>query len=308
MTVARRRLAGTDLDVSVLCYGPMRVATDAADPDRAVHERAMRAAIDHGINFIHSSYEYGVRWLMNGVLRNHPARHELRHVIKVPAPDWEDGGFDAGKYEARIDEALEDLCCERIALVQWMWRIRPHEEHARLPLLAAVADSVRETHARLRDKGKVAHLGCFPYFPDSAEAAMADPAIAVLIAYHNLVETEMGPLIERLDAQRRGFLAIRPLYEGVLSDRYADRDALPEGHRLRSPKLDAVFARRDAVAAALGVGPGEMTRFALRFPLLSPNCASVIVGLNTEAQVADAVAMVEGVAPVSALAARIRAI
>lgn len=308
MTLPRRRLAGTDLDVPVLCYGPMRLATGPGDPARADHERAMRAAIDHGIDFIHSSYEYGVRWLMKEVLRDHPARHDLIHVIKVPVPDWEDGGFDPATYEARIDEALADLCCERIALVQWMWRIRPHEDSARLPLLARIADSVRETHARLRDKGKVAHLGCFPYFPGSAEAAMADPAIPVLIAYHNLVETEMGPLIERLDRQDRGFLAIRPLYEGVLSDRYADRDALPEGHRLRSPKLDAAFARRDAVAAAMGVGPGEMTRFALRFPLLSPNCASVIVGLNTEAQVAEAVAMVEGAAPDPALAARIRAV
>jgi aryl-alcohol dehydrogenase-like predicted oxidoreductase len=308
MTLPRRRPPGTDLDVSVLCYGPMRIATDPADPGRAGHERAMRAAIDHGIDLIHSSYEYGVRWLMQGVLRDHPARHDLHHVIKVPVPDWDDGDFDAAKYEARVDEALRDLCCERIALIQWMWRIRPDDEAHRLPLLARIRDRVRETHERLRAKGKVAHLACFPYYPESAEGAMADRAIAVLIAYHNLVETEMGPLVERLATEDRGFLAIRPLYQGVLTDRYADRTALPEGHRLRSPKLDAVFARRDAIAEAVGIAPGGMTAFALRFPLLSPNCASVIVGLNSEAQAAEAVRLVEGVTPDPTLAARIRAV
>ena len=40
-----------------------------------------------------------------------------------------------------------------------------------------------------------------------------------------------------------------------------------------------------------------MAHFALRFPLFSPVVASVITGLNTEAQVADAVAALDGVTP-----------
>lgn len=293
----KRRLAGTDLDVSVVCYGPMRVATSRDDPMYPQHDRAMRAAIDRGVNFIHSSYEYGVRWLMHDVLKDHPQRHDLHHVIKVPVPDWDDDGFDPAKFEARIDTALSELCTDRIALVQWMWRCRPHEDAARLPLLSRIVDDVEETFDRLRAKGKVAHLGCFPYFPGSAAAAMARPAQKVLIAYYNPLELEMSPVIDTLAQDGKGFLAIRPLFEGVLTDRYANQTLLPPEHRLRAEKYAGAFAQRDRIAAALPAARAGMTAFAIRFPLLSAHCASVIVGLNTEDQVHEICDLVRDVAP-----------
>jgi len=178
----KRSLDGTDLDFSVICYGPMRIAQDSSDPNLAEHQRAMRTAIDRGVNFIHSSYEYGVRWMMHDVLIDHPARHDLLHVIKTPVPDWDDPEFSADKLERRIDEALQDLCTDRIALVYWMWRCRPHDEAHRLPLLEKVHDTVIETFERLREKRKVDRVACFPYFPESAAAAMTHPSERLLIA------------------------------------------------------------------------------------------------------------------------------
>ncbi|MFN4170323.1 MAG: aldo/keto reductase [Pseudorhodobacter sp.] len=293
----KRRLPGTDLDVSVICYGPMRLAQSATDPDLPTHRAAMEAALDHGINFIHSSYEYNVRWLMHEVLKSHPARHDLLHVIKVPVPDWDDGGFDPAKFEMRLDEALRDLCTDRIALVQWMWRCRPNDETARLPLLASIRDAVADCADRMRDKGKMAHLACFPYFPDSAAAAMAHPAQRVLIAYYNAMETEMSPVIETLAQDGRGFLAIRPLLEGVLTSRFASPADLPEGHRLAAPKYAPAFAFRDRLSAAIPAAAADMTRFAIRFPLMSEHCASVIVGMNSAAQVAAICDAAQGVQP-----------
>ena len=304
----KRSLDGTDLDVSVICYGPMRGAQDSADPDFPMHQRAMRAAIDRGVNFIHSSYEYGVRWLMHDVLKDHPMRHDMLHVIKAPVPDWDDKDFDAKKFEDRIDEALKDLCTDRIALVQWMWRCRPHDEAHRLPQLERIHDDVIDTFERLRDKGKVGYLGCFPYFPESAAAVMAKPSERVLIAYYNPLEMEMSPIIDNLADDGRGFLAIRPLYEGVLTKRYESQADLPSAHRLGKEKYAAAFDARKRLAAAIPMAAEDMTRFAIRFPLMSANCASVIVGLNSESQVneicdyADAVLPdPETVAAVSAL-------
>lgn len=304
----QRRLAGTDLDVSVVCYGPMRVATNRDDPNHPTHARAMWAALDRGVNLIHSSYEYGVRWLMHDVLKDHPLRHDLHHVIKVPVPDWDDNGFDPAKFEAQIDEALTDLCTDRIALMQWMWRCRPHEEAARLPLLARIAEDVEQTFDRLRDKGKVAHLGCFPYFPQSAAAAMASPRQSVLIAYYNALELEMSPVIDDLAQDGRGFLAIRPLFEGVLTDRYTTQADLPDGHRLKKERYAQAFARRNAIAAAIPAAQDSMTAFAIRFPLMSANCASVIVGLNTEDQVHQICDLTQNVAPDPDTVAQVRAL
>ncbi|NIA69371.1 aldo/keto reductase [Pelagibius litoralis] len=309
MSIAYRRLRGTSLDVSVLCYGPMRLATTPSDPLLPVHERAMRAALDGGINFVHSSYEYGVRWLMNRVLSDHPARNDLHHVIKVPVPDWDDGAFDGRKYEMRIDEALKELCCEQIALVQWMWRIRPHDETHRLPLLARCIDGLRETHERLAQAGKVGELATFPYFPQSAAAAMMSSAdFKCLIGYYNLLEVELSPVADMLEADGRSFLAIRPLYEGVLTDRYADHASVPHDHRLKAAKYAAAFEKRAALMKAFPeIAEQGLTKFALRFPLLSPNCASVIVGINTEEQVEQLLGMCSDVPPDPSLAGRVRA-
>lgn len=302
----KRRLQGTDLDVSVICYGPMRAAQSPDDPNLTVHRRAMQAAIERGVNFIHSSYEYGVRWMMHEVLRDHPARHDLLHVIKAPVPDWDDPDFDPAKLEGRIDEALRDLCADRIALVQWMWRCRPHDEAHRLPLLARIHDRVAETFERLKAKGKVEHLGCFPYFPESAAAAMAHQAERVLIAYYNPLELEMSPVIDSLAEDGRGFIAIRPLFEGVLTDRFKTHDAVPKDHRLADRKYSTAFRTRAALADGLPEAQAGMTRFAIRFPLMSGNCASVVVGLNSEAQVTEICDHVDGVRPDPDTVARVR--
>ncbi len=302
----KRRLAGTDLDVSVICYGPMRAPQSNDDPAVTTHQRAMQAAIERGVNFIHSSYEYGVRWLMTPVLQDHPQRHDLLHVIKAPVPDWDDDGFDPAKLEARVDDALRELCTDRIALVQWMWRCRPHEEPPRLKLLAQIRDAVGETFERLRDKGKVAHMGCFPYFPDSAEAALDIHGNRALIAYYNPIELEMLPVIQNAAKRGQGFLAIRPLYEGVLTSRYTDQSALPPNHRLAKPKYASAFAHRARLANVLPEAAQDMTRFATRFPLMLDNCASVIVGLNSESQVAELCDHAQGVQPDPATVARVQ--
>lgn len=301
-----RRLLGTDLDVSVICYGPMRAPQSQDDPAVAQHQHAMQAAIERGVNLIHSSYEYGVRWLMTPVLCDHPKRHDLLHVIKAPVPDWDDESFDPAKLEAHIDDALRDLCTDRIALVQWMWRCRPHEDAPRLTLLNSIHDAVGESFERLRDKGKVAHMGCFPYFPQSAEAALDLPGNRALIAYYNPIEMEMLPVIKQAATREQGFLAIRPLYEGVLTSRHTDHTALPADHRLAKPKYAARFAHRARLAAMMPDAAENMTRFAIRFPLMLESCASVIVGLNTETQVHELCEHAQGVLPDDVTVARVK--
>lgn len=303
-----RRLAGTDLDVSVLCFGPMRSAakTPGRDERSLAGARALEAALDAGVNFVHSSYEYGVRWMMNGVLRSHPKRHDIHHVIKLPVPDWKDGSvFDEAKFRMRVEEALADLATERIAVLQWMWRTDPNDDATRIALLPAIIDEVTAAFERLRDEGKVGYLSTFPYTPAAARAAIDTGAFSGIVAYYNPVEMEMQPLFAEMDRRDMGFLCIRPLYQGFLADGRDSLDDLPEGHRLRKPENEAEFAKRRKVAEAFADRiDGSMTRFALRFPLWSPTVASVIAGLNTEAQVTEAVGHLDGVRPEPELTAR----
>lgn len=296
-----RRIGGTDLDVSVLCFGPMRAAAkDGADTDTSrAGARALEAALASGVNFLHSSYEYGTRWMMTEVLRGHPKRHDIHHVIKVPVPDRDDGSaFSEAKFRMRVEEALSELAAERIAVLQWMWRTRPHDDAHALPVLADIADELTAAFERLRDEGKAGHLMTMPYTVPTARAALDTGRFTGLVGYYNAIEMEMADFFDEMQAGDRSYLCIRPLYQSILTDRRSSWEEVPDDHylqRTRKENPDA-FRQRQAVADAFADEiDGSMTRFALRFPLFSPTVASVITGLNTEAQVDEAVAALDGV-------------
>lgn len=296
-----RRLAGTDLDVSTLCFGPMRSAakTPGEDDQSQAGARALEAALDAGVNFVHSSYEYGVRWMMNGVLKDHAKRHDIHHVIKLPVPDWKDENrFDEAKFRMRVEEALKDLAAERIAVLQWMWRTDPNDDENRIALLPNIIDDVTAVFEKMRDEGKVGYLSNFPYTPTAAKAAMDTNAFSGTIAFYNPIEMEMQPLFAEMAQKDMGFLCIRPLYQGILTDGRDSLEDLPDGHHLKKPENASDFAKRQAVAKTFADEiDGSMTRFALRFPLYSENIASVITGLNTEQQVLQAVGYLDGISP-----------
>ena len=60
-----RRFGNTDLEVSPICFGPMRFANKAGSDDDVSRNgrRALERALERGVNFLHSSYEYGTRSL-----------------------------------------------------------------------------------------------------------------------------------------------------------------------------------------------------------------------------------------------------
>ena len=79
---------------------------------------------------------------MEQVLRDHPRRHDLKHVIKVPVPDWDDGGrFDKAKFRMRIEEALRDLHTDCIHIVQHLHRAKPNTDELRIPGIPEVNEA-----------------------------------------------------------------------------------------------------------------------------------------------------------------------
>jgi aryl-alcohol dehydrogenase-like predicted oxidoreductase len=296
-----RKLGGTDLDVSAICFGPMRFAEKQPGEDEKskAGELALRKALDGGVNFIHSSYEYGTRWMMSRVLKDHPQRSDLHHVIKVPVPDFKDNDrFDPAKFRFRIEEALRDLHAERIAVLQWMWRSDPNDDDRRVPLLDRILDEVVEAFQKLRDEGKVEYLMTFPYTVACARAAMGTGNFAGIIAYYNLIETEMAELFDELAQRSMGFLCIRPLYQGILTDERGNWDSLSDDDRFKAPEYEGEFRKRERIEQTFREEIGSsMTRFAIRFALAQPLVASVIVGMNSPEQVDGMLAAVDEAIP-----------
>lgn len=158
-----RRYGQTDLYVSPICFGPMRFAskTPGDDLQSKAGERALVHALKRGIDFLHSSYEYGTRWAMERVLKDHPGRAEIKHIIKVPVPDFQDTAFSATLFRSRVEEALRELHTDRIDVVQWLVRAEPNNDPQRLPRIATSLAAALEIFGTLHAEGKVGVHGVF---------------------------------------------------------------------------------------------------------------------------------------------------
>ena len=283
-----RKFGNTDLEVSEICFGPMRFAAkeEGEDDKSQTGRSALEHAIDRGVNFIHSSYEYKVRWSMSRVLKNHPKRHDLHHIIKVPDPDFDDGGkFDADKFRLRVEEALRDLHTERIDVLQHLQRARPNDDALRIPDIADTNEAMLECFVQLREEGKVGYLTTFPYTAGFAREAMKSDAFSGIVAYYNPIEMEMAEFFPQMETNGQGFFCIRPFMGGLLTDRRADRSQLPEDDRYHDADWDGPYERLEMLKATLGDQITSWTVFAIKFSLCHPIVTSLIVGMNSIAQV-----------------------
>ena len=283
-----RKFGNTDLEVSEICFGPMRFSAKAPSEDvlSQIGQRALEHAIERGINFIHSSYEYNTRWAMSRVLKNHPKRHDLHHIIKVPVPDWDDNGkFDPTKFRLRIEEALRDLHTDHIDVLQHLQRDRPNDDDLRIPNITATHEPLLECFTKLKEEGKVSYLTTFPYTREFADKVIQTGLFKGMVAYYNPIEMEMAEFFSRMEASGQGFFCIRPFMGGLLTDHRTTRSQLPADDRFQDDRWDTAYERLEKLQAALGDVIGSWTDFAIKFSLCHPTVTSLIVGLNSVEQV-----------------------
>ena len=299
-----RKFGNTDLEVSEICFGPMRFSAKEKSDDEISQtgQRALEHAIDRGINFIRSSYEYKTRWAMSRVLKDHPKRHDLHHIIKVPVPDFDDGGtFDAAKFRLRVEEALRDLHTDRIDVLQHLQRARPNDDNLRILDIAGTTEAMLDCFATLREEGKVGYLTTFPYTSGFAKEALQANAFTGMVAYYNPIEMEMAEYFSQMETNGQGFFCIRPFMGGLLTDRRANRETLAEDDRYQDAKWDAAYARLNLLQSELGIDIPSWTEFAIKFSLCHPIVTSLIVGLNSVEQVDGVLNAADGEYPDGAL-------
>ena len=320
----RRPFGNTGMELPEICFGTMRFAakTPGDDEQSRAGRRALEEALDVGIDFVHSSYEYGTRWATGQVLAHHPRRDRVRHVIKVNVPDWDEARFDPAAFRRQIEDALRELHSERIDVVQHLQRgdfDRAHgyddrAEPQRVADLDAVLDPLREVAQQLREEGLIGALTTFPYTVGYARAAIASGAFDGIVAYFNLLETEMVEVFDLMRERGMGFIGIRPLMGGLLTGARIDRSALPPGDRMLDPGWDRAY---DQLAEARRVVVPEIgerrtapswTSFALKFSLIDPIIASTVVSINTPEQLHEMLDALEGPRPDPALLPRLHAI
>lgn len=314
-----RQFGSTGLELSEIGFGAMRVSGDAAHvphrtpPSAAEIEeqtengrRALLTAIDGGVNCIHSSEDYGTWWLLGEVLADHPRRHDIHHVIKVMSPDYDEAAFDPNVVRRSVEAALGALHTERISFVQHLQRgpmVSPEDAYStdgderRIGALASIADGFGEVVEALQDEGKVGHAVTFPHTVAFAEAALETGVYAGVAHFFNLLETEGLDLLDAGESDGFGYFAIRPLLQGLLTDKRIDRGALPPGDVMEHPAWDARYELLGRIRELVGEPDTSWTDFALRFALAHPGVTSLIVSANSPEQVNELLAASDGARP-----------
>ncbi|MDA3950998.1 MAG: aldo/keto reductase [Spirochaeta sp.] len=253
-----RNYGNTDLSVSPVCYGTMRYASKAGtlDDQSRAGARALEEAVDAGINFIHSSFEYQTRWLTGDVLGRHAKRHDLHHIIKVNVPDWGVPTFDKPTFRGQVEDALRDLKVDRIAIVQHLHRgtlerelgYCAEGEPKRLSEFDAITEPLLEEFEKLRDEGKVGYLATFPYTVGYGKRAVESGSFSGMVAYFNALETEMMDLFPAMEEHGMGFIGIRPVAAGLLTDKRVNRDKLPADDRMADSQFDRWYDQLNEVS------------------------------------------------------------
>lgn len=298
-----RVFGNTGLEVSEICYGTMRYASKAGERDERSSEatRALEEAVDAGINFYHSSYEYGTRWLTGEVLGSHPKRHDIHHIIKVNCPDWGEDRFDPASFRKQIEDALRELNVDRIAIVQHLHRgtvpkklgYCEEGEPQRVDEFDNVVGALSEEFEKLRDAGKVGFLTTFPYTVGYARRAIESKRFSGVVAFFNALETEMSDLFPEMQKNGLGFIGIRPFAAGLLTDRRISRENLPGDDRMIDSQWDRLYDQLGELRSKMGTEPLSWTHFAIQFSLSYPIIASTVVGINSREQLRSALDAVE---------------
>ena len=142
-----------------------------------------------------------------------------------------------------------------------------------------------EIFAKLKEEGKVGYLTTFPYTPGFAAEAIKGDVFSGMVAYYNPIEMEMAEFFPQMEAQGQGFFCIRPFMAGLLTDQRIGRSRLAAADRFQDERWDATYERLDLLKAAFGADITSWTAFAIKFALAHPIVTSLIVGLNSVAQV-----------------------
>ena len=323
-----RNFGATDIELSELCFGAMRFTGTAGhvarpggisqaeiEAQNQRGRRALEAALDSGINCIHSSDDYGTRWMLREVLESHPKRDEIHHIVKLTSPDYQEEGFDPAHFRRSIENDLRELHAERIALVQHLQRgpqVSKEDAYSvagdarRIDGLASVVEPMMEVAQELQDEGKIGYVVSFPHTMGYATAALATGAYSGIAHFLNLIETEALELLDELQRDGYGFLAIRPLLQGMLTDKRITRANLAEDDLKTRANWDSRYALLDRIRQTLGDPEPNWTTFALRFALAHPAVTSVVTSASDEHQLARMVEATSGDYPDAGLLATVK--
>lgn len=263
--------------LSKLCLGtaqlglPYGIANRTGKPGPGESRAIVRTALEGGITAFDTAPAYGDSEIVLGRLLGEAAARVVV-VSKIPALEGpRDEAAIAARIRAGVVASISNLGLARLPVLLFH-RFADVLENGGAALKAA---------GKLKDDGLVLMLGASIYTPAEAEACLAIPELEAIQAPFNLAD---GRLPERGFFRRAAALGRTVFVRSVFLQGLFLMDETPAYLGDFAPHRE----RREAVRARAGLAWPEL---ALRYALSFEGVASIIVGVETAAQLRDDLAV-----------------
>jgi pyridoxine 4-dehydrogenase len=201
---------GGDLVVRRMGYGAMRITGngvwgDPPDLDRA--RAALRRVVELGVNFIDTADSYGPEVSERLIAEAlHPYPDDLVIATKGglarPGPGRWDADGRPEHLRAACEGSLQRLRLDQIPLYQL------HRPDPRVPLAESLGELVR-----LKDEGKIRHIGISNVSEEQLRAAQQITPIVSVQNRYNATDRKSEPVIDACELEQIAFLPWAPIQQ-----------------------------------------------------------------------------------------------
>ena len=289
MSLERRRLGGTDLELSVIGLGTWVFGGRWGGSDDAESVAACHASLDAGINWIDTADIYGqhrAERIVGQVLKER--RDEVIIATKCGVAWSMEPTFtiwreaSAEYIIAAVDRNLLALGIDTIDLYQVHW-----------PVKGVAAEETMGAMRDLQRAGKIRAIGVSNYDADDLVAAGAAGGLdSFQVGYHLMRRDIEQAEIPWCGAHNVGVLAYGPLAHGLLTGKMTAATTFGANDWRHDSELfaDEAFADRVAVVDELvqiadeAGRPGGVAELAVAWVLRRPEVTSAIIGARNAAQ------------------------
>jgi aryl-alcohol dehydrogenase-like predicted oxidoreductase len=301
-----RTIGRTGISVSEIGFGCGNNAVLMVKASYAEQLKAVRHALDCGINFFDTAFAYGLgksEENLGRILNEIGASPVISTKIRL---DADAVGDVKGATIRAVEAGLKRLNRDRVDFVQLHTRVTSERAAGKrfslTPKEVLGANGVVDGFKAMRDRGKVGHFGFSGLGdPEALHELVESGEFHGFQAYYNLLNPSAGApvprefsalnygqIIDRAAAKGMGAFVIRILAAGALT---SDPGAGGGGSEPLSPGSDYALdlERAQKVKAALGVSGKELTHAAIRFGLMNPKISTVLVGFSNTVHIDEAV-------------------
>lgn len=289
-----RRLGKTDLKISEIALGTWQVGGKwGSSFDEKSADKLLNTAIDNGVNFIDTAdvYENGLSETAVGrVIRSRSERIYVATKCGRFINPHVSEGYQPAILQKYVEDSLRRTGLETIDLIQL--HCPPSEIYFR--------PEIFELFDRLKEQGKIQHLGVSVEKVDEALKAIEYPNVTTIQIIFNLFRQKPTELFFK-EAQKNdiGIIARVPLASGLLTGKFSENSTFEsQDHRNFNRKgeafdkgetfsginyelgLKAVQALKDLFPETTNLAP-----IALQWILSFPEISCIIPGASTESQV-----------------------